>query len=205
MDAEQPDNESKPELNIIQAIELAIGHETEARKSYLSLSQETDDPELKVLLKEIAMEEASQRHRFAAACASTRSGTCSGHFFPLCEPGVVRRDFEESGAAALGGRRQVVTVLFADIRNFTSMSEAMAPEAVASDMLVKLRISAKSTVTTWRRPPEGHRPGFLKISSHNSGLHVTGKIISEHVPLRVKAQAAAEAMPRGWPLPWRFL
>ena len=32
MDAEQPDNESKPELNIIQAIELAIGHETEARK-----------------------------------------------------------------------------------------------------------------------------------------------------------------------------
>ncbi len=30
----------------------------------------------------------------------------------------------------MGGRRQEVTVLFADIRNFTSMSEALAPEAV---------------------------------------------------------------------------
>jgi adenylate cyclase len=34
------------------------------------------------------------------------------------------------GLLQLGGRRQAVTVLFADIRNFTTMSEAMAPEAV---------------------------------------------------------------------------
>ncbi len=46
------------EMNIIQAIELAISHELEARRSYLALAQESDDPELKRLLREIAPEEA---------------------------------------------------------------------------------------------------------------------------------------------------
>ncbi len=41
MEAEPPEVESKPELNIVQAIELAISHELEARKSYLALAQET--------------------------------------------------------------------------------------------------------------------------------------------------------------------
>jgi hypothetical protein len=83
MDAEQPDNESKPELNIIQAIELAIAHETEARKSYLSLSQETDDPELKVLLKKSPWKRPVMRRRSGAACASTRSGTSYETPFPV--------------------------------------------------------------------------------------------------------------------------
>ena len=48
----------KQELNIIQAIELAISHELEARKSYVALANESDDPELKRLLREIAAEEA---------------------------------------------------------------------------------------------------------------------------------------------------
>jgi len=46
------------EIDLIQAIELAISHELEARKAYLDLSSQTDDPELKRLLQEIAQEEA---------------------------------------------------------------------------------------------------------------------------------------------------
>ena len=100
----QPDDESKPELNIIQAIELAIAHETEARKSYLSLSQETDDPELKTLLKEIAMEEASHEASPQEPPAPLPGAArAPGHLFPVCEPGVVRRDLEEPGAAGPGG------------------------------------------------------------------------------------------------------
>ena len=58
-DDKQPAANDKPESNIIQAIELAISHELEARKSYQSLAQETDDPELKGCCREIATEEAS--------------------------------------------------------------------------------------------------------------------------------------------------
>ena len=46
------------ESEILKAIELAISHENEARKSYLALAQESDDPELQRLLREIAAEEA---------------------------------------------------------------------------------------------------------------------------------------------------
>ena len=46
------------EIDIIQAIELAISHELEARRTYLDLSDQADDPELQRLLKEIAQEEA---------------------------------------------------------------------------------------------------------------------------------------------------
>jgi adenylate cyclase len=119
------------ELDIIQAIELAISHELEARKSYLALAQETDDPELKRLLKEIASEEAGHE-------ASLRSRlrlyeekhllreTISRYVSPeMCE-----EILKNPAMLQLGGRRQQVTVLFADIRNFTAMSETMAPEEV---------------------------------------------------------------------------
>jgi adenylate cyclase len=119
------------ELDIIQAIELAISHELEARKSYLALAQETDDAELKRLLKEIASEEAGHE-------ASLRSRlrlyeekhllreTISRYVSPeMCE-----EILKNPAMLQLGGRRQQVTVLFADIRNFTAMSETMAPEEV---------------------------------------------------------------------------
>lgn len=41
----------------------------------------------------------------------------------------VARDLQESGFA-IGGQRIIVTVLFCDIRDFTSISESMAPEAI---------------------------------------------------------------------------
>jgi adenylate cyclase len=133
MAADKPPSDAEPklELDIVQAIELAIAHETEARKSYLSLSQETDDLELKALLKEIAMEEASHE-------ASLRSRLrlyqerhmLRDTFSRYVSPELCEEILKNPGLLQLGGRRQAVTVLFADIRNFTTMSEAMAPEAV---------------------------------------------------------------------------
>ena len=127
----QPDVEAKPELSIIQAIELAIAHETEARKSYLSLSQETDDAELKILLKEIAMEEASHEASLRSRLRLYQERhVLRDTFSRYVSPELCEEILKNPGLLALGGRRQEVTVLFADIRNFTSMSESMAPEAV---------------------------------------------------------------------------
>ena len=53
------------EIDIIQAIELAISHELEARRAYLNLSDQADDPELRRLLKEIAQEEAGHEASLA--------------------------------------------------------------------------------------------------------------------------------------------
>ncbi len=130
-DQPEPQDEAKPELDIVQAIELAIAHETEARKSYLALSQETDDLELKAILREIAQEEASHE-------ASLRSRLrlyqerhmLRDTFSRYVSPELCEEILKNPGLLALGGRRQEVTVLFADIRNFTAMSESMAPEAV---------------------------------------------------------------------------
>jgi len=125
------ESQEKRELNILQAIELAISHELEARKAYLALAQETEDEELKRLLREIAAEEAGHE-------ASLRSrlrlyeekhllrDTISRYVSPeMCE-----EILKNPALLQLGGRRQQVTVLFADIKSFTAMSETMAPEAV---------------------------------------------------------------------------
>ena len=114
-------------LNIIQAIELAIAHELKApRKSYLALAQESDDPELKQLLREIAQEEA---HHEATLRSRLRlyqekhllRDTISRYVSPeMCEEILKNPDLLH-----LGGRRQPVTVLFADIKGFTAMSESI--------------------------------------------------------------------------------
>jgi adenylate cyclase len=122
---------SKPELNIVQAIELAISHELEARKSYTTLAQETDDQELKTLLKEIAMEEASHEATLRSRLRLYQERhVLRDTFSRYVSPELCEEILKNPGVLALGGRRQQVTVLFADIRNFTSLSESMAPEAV---------------------------------------------------------------------------
>jgi adenylate cyclase len=126
----EPEN-AKPELSIVQAIELAISHELEARRSYLSLARETDDQELQHLLREIAQEEA---HHEATLRSRLRlyqekhllRDTISRYVSPeMCEEILKNPDVLQ-----LGGRRQEVTVLFADIRGFTSLSESLNPEQV---------------------------------------------------------------------------
>jgi adenylate cyclase len=121
----------KPELNIIQAIELAISHELEARKSYLALSQESEDPELQRLLREIAAEEAGHEATLRSRLRLYQEkhllrDTISRYVSPeMCE-----EILKNPALLQLGGRRQMVTVLFADIKGFTAMSETMDPEAV---------------------------------------------------------------------------
>jgi adenylate cyclase len=119
------------DLSMIQAIGQAIAHELEAAKGYLALSRETEDPELKTLLREIAQEEA---HHEATLRSRLRlyqdrqmlRDTLSRYVSPeVCE-GILKNP----GVLQLGGRRQQVTVLFADIRNFTTLSETLTPEAV---------------------------------------------------------------------------
>jgi adenylate cyclase len=133
MEAEpsEPQNESKPELNIVQAIELAIAHEMEARKSYTALAQETEDLELRTLLKEIAMEEASHEASLRSRLRLYQERhVLRDTFSRYVSPELCEEILKNPGLLSLGGRRQQVTILFADIRNFTSMSESMAPEAV---------------------------------------------------------------------------
>jgi adenylate cyclase len=119
------------ELSILQAIELAISHEMEARRSYLALAEEADDPEMAHLLKEIAQEEAGHE-------ASLRSR------LRLYEQRVLLRDtlsryvstdmteeiLKNPESLQLGGQRRHLTVLFADIKAFTSLSEKMDPAEV---------------------------------------------------------------------------
>jgi adenylate cyclase len=119
------------ELNILQAIELAISHEMEARRSYLALADEADDPELKRLLTEIAQEEAGHE-------ASLRSrmrlyeqrillrDTLSRYVSPTMTEEILKNP----ETMQLGGQRRHLTVLFADIKGFTTISEKMDPAEV---------------------------------------------------------------------------
>ena len=119
------------ELSLLQAIELAISHEMEARRSYLSLADEADDPELARLLTEIAQEEAGHE-------ASLRSrlrlyeqkvllrDTLSRYV----SPAMTERILKNPETLQLGGQRRHLTVLFADIKAFTSLAEKMDPAEV---------------------------------------------------------------------------
>jgi adenylate cyclase len=123
--------DDKPEINIIQAIELAIAHELDARKSYIALANESDDPELKRLLKEIAAEEAGHEATLRSRLRLYQEkhllrDTISRYVSPeMCE-----EILKNPALLQLGGKRQEVVVLFADIKGFTAMSENMNPEEV---------------------------------------------------------------------------
>ena len=129
---EKPETaDDKPELNIIQAIELAIAHEMDARRSYLALANESDDPELKRLLREIAAEEAGHEATLRSRLRLYEQkhllrDTISRYVSPeMCE-----EILKNPALLQLGGRRQEVTVLFADIKGFTAMSANLSPEEV---------------------------------------------------------------------------
>jgi adenylate cyclase len=119
------------ELDILKAIELAISHEMEARRGYMALADESNDPELKRLLEEIAQEEAGHE-------ASLRSrlrlyeqrvllrDTLSRYVSPTMTEEILKNP----ESLQLGGQRRHLTVLFADIKAFTSLSEKLDPAAV---------------------------------------------------------------------------
>ncbi|RJR34768.1 MAG: hypothetical protein C4567_15315 [Deltaproteobacteria bacterium] len=119
------------EMDILKAIELAISHETEARKSYLALAQESEDPELQRLLREIAAEEAGHEATLRSRLRLYEEkhllrDTISRYVSPQMCADILNNP----GLLQLGGERRQVTVLFADIKGFTALSERMEPEKV---------------------------------------------------------------------------
>jgi adenylate cyclase len=119
------------EMDIIKAIELAIAHELEARKSYLSLAQESEDPELQRLLREIAAEEAGHEATLRSRLRLYEEkhllrDTISRYVSPQMCQDILK----DPSLLQLGGQRRKVTILFADIKGFTALSEKMEPEKV---------------------------------------------------------------------------
>ena len=119
------------EMDIIKAIELAISHELEARKSYLALAQESEDPELQRLLREIDAEEAGHEATLRSRLRLYEEkhllrDTISRYVSPQMCADILKNP----GLLQLGGERRKVTVLFADIKGFTTLSAALEPEKV---------------------------------------------------------------------------
>ncbi len=119
------------DLTTIQAIELAIAHEMEARRNYLALSEQTDDPELQRLLKEIAQEEAGHEASLRSRLRLYQEkhllrDTLSRYV----SPEMCAEIMKNPSLLQLGGERRRLTLLFADIRGFTSLSEKLSPEGV---------------------------------------------------------------------------
>jgi adenylate cyclase len=120
-------------MDIIQAIELAIAHELEARKSYLALAEQADDPELKHLLQEIAQEEAGHEATLRSRLRLYEEkrflrDTLSRYLSPeMCQ-----EILDNPESLQLGGQRRHLTALFADIQGFTSLSERMDPGDVVA-------------------------------------------------------------------------
>ena len=119
------------ESEILRAIELAISHENEARKSYLSLAQESDDPELQRLLREIAAEEAGHEATLRSRLRLyEEKHLLRDTISRYVSPQMCQEILNDPGLLQLGGLRRKVTILFADIKGFTALSEKMEPEKV---------------------------------------------------------------------------
>jgi class 3 adenylate cyclase/DNA-binding response OmpR family regulator len=71
-----------------------------------------------------------------------------GAFERFVPPSVVNRVLDDPNQLALGGRRQEISVLFADIRGFTSWSENAPPEQVV-EMLNDYLSMAAEVVLAW--------------------------------------------------------
>jgi adenylate cyclase len=119
------------ESEILRAIELAISHENEARKSYLSLAQGSDDPELQRLLREIAAEEAGHEATLRSRLRLyEEKHLLRDTISRYVSPQMCQEILNDPGLLQLGGLRRKVTILFADIKGFTALSEKMEPEKV---------------------------------------------------------------------------
>src|SRR4030042_4438943 len=119
------------EPHIMKAIELAIAHEREARRSYLALADESDDPELKRILEEIAHEEAGHEVALRSRLRLyTEKHLLRDTISRYVSPQMCADILNNPSLLRLGGERRKVTILFADIKGFTALSEKLEPEKV---------------------------------------------------------------------------
>jgi adenylate cyclase len=61
-----------------------------------------------------------------------REAMVRSNFERYFAPNVAAEIAQQQGAVKLGGDKRAVTILFSDIRNFTTMSEHMSPDSIAS-------------------------------------------------------------------------
>ena len=119
------------EEDILKAIELAISHETDARRSYLNLADASDDPELRRILREIAQEEAGHEATLRSRLRLyQQKHLLRDTISRYVSPQMCNEILDNPSLLQLGGERREVTVLFADIKSFTALSENMEPEKV---------------------------------------------------------------------------
>jgi adenylate cyclase len=119
------------EEEILKAIELAISHETDARRTYLTLADTSDDPELKRILQEIAQEEAGHEATLRSRLRLYKQKHLLRETISrYVSPQMCAEILNNPGLLQLGGERRKVTILFADIKGFTALSEKMEPEKV---------------------------------------------------------------------------
>ncbi len=89
----------------------------------------------------IVVEDLTEQRRLEA-----REHLIRETFRRYVSPVVVQRLLEEPAIVQLGGRRQEVTVLFADLRGFTSFSERLAPEKLVEILNCYLTIGAEAVL-----------------------------------------------------------
>lgn len=114
-----------------------------------------------------------EAHQLAGAQERMRDALASFSRYVPTE--IVRRLLAEGQAARLGGRERDVTLLFSDIRGFTTISEGMTPEAITAQLAE-------------------YFDGLLTIVQRHGG--VVDKMIGDAVMALWGAPVADEAHPR---------
>lgn len=77
------------------------------------------------VLDKTALRRENIRLQGALESANNRIRQLAEHYLP---PGVMAEYMERPEPPALGGRRQVITVLFADLQGFTPLAESVSPD-----------------------------------------------------------------------------
>jgi PAS domain S-box-containing protein len=126
--------------NIVNLSPDASDSPPEHRNLYLRLSlSPLRDARLGTKGTTIVFEDLTERHQLEAERERIRQT-----FGKVVAPRVRDRLLADAGNLTLDGRKQVITVLFADLSGFTSFSEKNEPEAVFSVLNSYLSIAAQA-------------------------------------------------------------
>ena len=91
------------------------------------------------VLDKTALRRENIRLQIALASANNRIRQLAEHYLP---PGVMAEYMERAEPPALGGRRQIITVLFADLQGFTPLAETVSPDQLVEILNRYLQVVA---------------------------------------------------------------